>query len=185
MMRFRTDLDGALRAMETKINKIRPEGDIRALQRAIKTKAPLDDTSATLTTHELKIKNFDAILSQINEEMEAFAKALRSTQDFIDVLGFNKSEILAGTKGMNCLVCGRNELGTVILNSPQRRKSGGTSRPPSSGPIFPPPSPSAFEVPADSTGPSLVVTPRDTARGKMTVPSLKKKIQFVRNESVK
>lgn len=31
MMRFRTDLDGALRAMETKINKIRPEGDIRAL----------------------------------------------------------------------------------------------------------------------------------------------------------
>lgn len=71
--------------------------------------------------------------------MEAFARALRNTQDFIDVLGFNKSEILAGTKGMNCLVCGRNELGTVILNTPSRRKSERNSRPPSSGPVFPPP----------------------------------------------
>ena len=40
--------------------------------------------------------------------MEAFAKALKQTQDFIDSIGYNKSEILAGTKGMNCLVCGRN-----------------------------------------------------------------------------
>ena len=32
-----------------------------------------------------------------------------------------QSDILAGTRSMNCLVCGRNELGNVILNNKDQR----------------------------------------------------------------
>ncbi len=122
MARLRSEFDAGLRGLDAKIGRPKPEGDIKAIHRALKTKAPLDETTATLSMHDRRMKNVDSVLKQMNEEMESFARALRNTQDFIDALSFNKSQIIAGTKGMNCLVCGRNELGTVVLNTPNKRR---------------------------------------------------------------
>ena len=51
------------------------------------------------------------MLAQINDELEAFAEALHSTQDYIENLEMNSAEVLAGNKSINCLSCGRNEWG--------------------------------------------------------------------------
>ena len=54
-------------------------------------------------------------------EVEKVMKMLKICQTQIGELSLSQSDILAGTRSVNCLVCGRNEIGNVILNSPEHR----------------------------------------------------------------
>ena len=42
---------------------------------------------------------------------------IKTCQSQIGSLNLAQCDILAGTRSMNCLVCGRNEVGNVILNN--------------------------------------------------------------------
>lgn len=65
---------------------------------------------------------YEALLKQINDEMEAFAKALAEAQDTMKNIQFMKPDVIAGTRNINCLVCGRSDRGEIILGKPKREK---------------------------------------------------------------
>ncbi len=62
-MKLKEQLDSTLRHFEQKFIKMRPDGELKAIQKVLKTKANGDDTGKELINHDLRIKNHESVLA--------------------------------------------------------------------------------------------------------------------------
>ena len=48
---------------------MRPDGELKAIQKVLKTKANGEDIYKEMMNHDLRIKNHENVLAQINDEL--------------------------------------------------------------------------------------------------------------------
>ena len=71
-----TDLADLKKQLEAKIAQMVPHAEIAQIRKQLKEKANADKTAAELTAINQRMAGYEALLKQMNDEMEAFAKAL-------------------------------------------------------------------------------------------------------------
>ena len=168
------DLANLKAALEAKIAQMVPHAELAQLRKMLKEKANAEKTGHELTNLNDRMAGYEALLKQINDEMEAFAKALAEVQDTIKSIQFTKPDVIAGTRHINCLVCGRSDRGEIILGKPKREKYVIQRRN------------SQIITGPDDDDMYRHVTPH-TARGearKVVLPNIKKKLSQMRSETM-
>ncbi len=150
-----------------------PHAELAQIRKTLKDKANAEKTGRELGNLDQRMAGYEALLHQINNEMEAFAKALAEAQETMKNIQFMKPDVIAGTKGINCLVCGRSDRGEIILGKPKREKYVVQRR--------------NSQIVTPTTDEDLYrhATPQ-TARGdarRVMLPNIKKQIALARNES--
>ncbi len=111
-----------VRAVEAKAKKLNCEPEVRKLAQRLASKAGQEETAAALRQAEMKLEAVEDTMKTFIIEVEKVARLVRHSQAQIGELTLSQSDILAGTRSVNCLVCGRNQVGSVILTSPEHRR---------------------------------------------------------------